>query len=150
MVIVWGMSRREVKAGKGNFYCPQCKGERRYTRIEIKDYFTLFYIPIFPIDDVGGYVKCETCKGTFKLEALLGTAEKAPPKKVYTDAAPAMPPVQMNNNKPINSGNFQKADAQEAFNKIARHPLQKQCPSCHLTCSDAKQSHCNNCGTALR
>ena len=150
MIFIFGTRGREVKAGEGRFHCPQCEGERGYRLMKVKNYFTLFFIPIFPFSELGEYVECDTCKGTYKTGVLEETPEKILLRAIYADAVAGMP-LQMITNKLINSASFSEEQAQAAVNHVAQQCVQKQCPSCQFTyLADANLINCTSCGTELR
>ena len=79
--IVWGSRGRNKDIGGGEFYCPDCGDDRTYRLIAVTRWFTLYWIPIFPMGKpVGEYVECATCKSTFNEGVLQfdpkGAAEK--------------------------------------------------------------------------
>ena len=50
---------------EGQFLCPQCATQRRYKYKKVTQFFTLYFIPLIPLNKLGEYVECQTCKGTF-------------------------------------------------------------------------------------
>jgi len=57
--------------GTGTFFCPQCGGDRSYAQRVGRRWFTLFFIPIFPISGVRSeHVRCDTCKKAFNPAVL--------------------------------------------------------------------------------
>ena len=70
--------RRKVEA-QGQFVCPRCRVDRRYEVISLREWFTLFFIPILPTANEEGrdyFVECRTCNSTYDpdvLEELTGT-----------------------------------------------------------------------------
>jgi hypothetical protein len=76
-VIIFGFRGRIATLGTGQFYCPRCHGDRAFTRKGVRRWFTLFFVPVFPISaTTGTRVCCDTCGGAFNEEALtLPTAE---------------------------------------------------------------------------
>lgn len=54
----------------GDFHCPECGQERSYRTRAVRRFFTLFFIPVIPLDEIGRYVECETCEGTYRPEVL--------------------------------------------------------------------------------
>jgi len=78
-LILFGTKDRRKVEEKGQFICPKCKIERDYEAISIREWFTLFFIPIFPTANDEGreyFVECRTCKRTYDtdvLEELTGT-----------------------------------------------------------------------------
>ena len=150
MIFIFGTRAREIKAGQGRFHCPHCEGERNYQLMKVKNYFTFFFIPIFPFSDLGEYVECDTCKDTYKVEVLQETPEKILFRAIYADAVAGMP-LQMITKKLTNTSHLQEPEAQAAVNQVAQQCVQKQCPSCHFTyLADANLINCTSCGTELR
>ena len=69
-MIIWGWKGRTSKAATGEFFCPECKNYESYTHKIVKNWFTLYFIPVIPLKVLGEYVECDTCKSTYKLDAL--------------------------------------------------------------------------------
>lgn len=69
-MIVYGYRNREIEQGTGNFYCPKCETQRQYKHKKIVRYFTLFFIPLFPLGKLSEYVECGVCGRTYKPEIL--------------------------------------------------------------------------------
>lgn len=53
-------------ARSGVFHCPQCCGQSGYRHRRVRRFFTLYFIPLIPLDKLGEYVECDTCAGTFQ------------------------------------------------------------------------------------
>lgn len=70
MFILFGTKGVTSTEGRGRFHCPQCGSEREYKNQQVRRYFTLFFIPVIPMDELGRYVECSSCAGTFKPEVL--------------------------------------------------------------------------------
>ena len=64
-MIIWGSKTRFSKTDEGVFYCPSEQGDRPYERKTAKQWFTLYFIPVFPMSDRGEVVECQTCKNQF-------------------------------------------------------------------------------------
>jgi hypothetical protein len=61
--------------GQGSFFCPQCRTGRPY-RVRLgRRWFTLFFIPVIPMNKVGEYVQCETCRTRFRPDVLAQPAQ---------------------------------------------------------------------------
>ncbi|MEP7288690.1 MAG: zinc-ribbon domain-containing protein [Chloroflexota bacterium] len=69
-MIIFGSRNRTVKKAAGEFFCPKCRAVRLYQLKKVAQYFTLYFIPIFPIKQLGEYVECEFCKTTYRPEVL--------------------------------------------------------------------------------
>ncbi|AKS44741.1 Tellurite resistance protein [Octadecabacter temperatus] len=79
--IVWGSRGRNKEIGAGEFYCPDCGDYRAYKKIAVTRWFTLYWIPLFPMGKpVGEYVECGACKSTFN-ERVLEMDPKAAAEK---------------------------------------------------------------------
>ncbi len=78
-MIIFGTKPRTKTVGTGSFYCPKCQTTRQYQHKKARNYFTLYFVPVFPIGDLGEFVECQTCHMTFQLEVL---KLKAPPPKM--------------------------------------------------------------------
>ena len=77
MIIIFGTRGRLTVASPGETLvnsCPHCQGD-----LVLKDnkvWFTLFFLPIFPISHKGSFYHCNRCDGAYKSEArpyLVGT-----------------------------------------------------------------------------
>jgi uncharacterized tellurite resistance protein B-like protein len=75
-MIIWGSRGVTSSRATGMFYCPQCDQQRSYDHKQIRRFFTLYFIPIIPLDTVADYVECQFCKGTFK-DAVLSYDPRA-------------------------------------------------------------------------
>jgi uncharacterized Zn finger protein len=71
VILIWGSRGLTSELGRGEFYCPQCMELNvPYRHKSVREWFTLYFIPIFPIGGKTTYVECEGCRGTFKDEVL--------------------------------------------------------------------------------
>jgi tellurite resistance protein len=68
--IIFGWRGVRMKQGEGMFYCPSCQRDEHYVHKTVRRFFTLYFIPIIPLDKVGEYVECSACRGTYKPEVL--------------------------------------------------------------------------------
>jgi uncharacterized tellurite resistance protein B-like protein len=69
MIIFGTTSLKHVKE-QGTFFCPQCSDHKDYKLREPRRWFHLYFIPVLPLDNLGRYVECRQCKGTFVEEVL--------------------------------------------------------------------------------
>lgn len=51
---------------EGMFHCPNCGGDRHYRRKAGRRWFTLFFLPVIPLNKVGEVVVCDTCKTKYR------------------------------------------------------------------------------------
>lgn len=75
-MIIWGTRGITSSLQYAEFYCPQCGGQRSGTLKQVRNFFTLYFIPLIPLDVAGRYVECGSCGGTFAEEILQYDPEK--------------------------------------------------------------------------
>jgi tellurite resistance protein len=68
--VIFGSRGITSTKGTGNFHCPECRQERGYRNRVVRRFFTLFFIPVIPLGEVGRYVECDACTGTFRPDVL--------------------------------------------------------------------------------
>lgn len=64
-LIIFGTRGIHTRSGGGSFNCPECRASRSYTHHRVRRFFTLYFIPVIPLDLIGEYVECDMCVGTF-------------------------------------------------------------------------------------
>ena len=74
-MIIFGTRGVTSTSSKGNFHCPACRGERPYAAKRMRRFFTLYFIPLIPLDVLQEWIECGKCGGTFRPEVL----RRAPP-----------------------------------------------------------------------
>ena len=70
MLIIWGLRIFYRTVGQGVFHCRKCGGDRPYRHRAGRRFFTLFFIPIIPLNKVGEHVQCQTCKTRYVMDVL--------------------------------------------------------------------------------
>ena len=75
-MIIWGSKGKVKQIGNGTFYCPHCRRDSGYAHMRASRYFTLYFIPLFPMETLGEAVRCMGCGGEFNLSVLSLTAEQ--------------------------------------------------------------------------
>ena len=70
MIIVFGTRGITTTGARGEFTCPGCRDMRTFRRRNVRRWFTLYWIPIIPLDKVGEYIECDHCLSTWKTEVL--------------------------------------------------------------------------------
>jgi len=77
LLIIWGLRVFYHTLGEGIFHCRKCGGDRQYRHRAGRRFFTLFFIPIIPLNKVGEHVQCTTCRTRYVMDVLsLPTAEQ--------------------------------------------------------------------------
>lgn len=82
-MIIFGTKARQKTVGAGQFYCPRCQVQRAYERKKARRYFTLYFIPVIPMDELGEFVECQTCHMAFTPDVL--SMKPAPRKLTVTE-----------------------------------------------------------------
>ena len=150
-MIIFGTKPRTKTVAKGSFYCPKCQTTRQYEHKKARNYFTLYFVPVFPIGDLGEYVECQTCRMTFQLDVL---KLKAPPPKL--DLAMLLNSVKSNleNGHPVEyvlrdlvSAGLDRDIALTTL-KSAIGTARRQCPQCGLSYA-ANATTCSECNIPL-
>jgi uncharacterized tellurite resistance protein B-like protein len=68
--IIFGTRGVNTTAAKGQFCCPACGPASPYRHVRVRRFFTLYFIPLIPLDALGEYVECGTCQNSYKPEVL--------------------------------------------------------------------------------
>lgn len=69
-IIIWGSTGVTSTIETGEFFCPQCDAREEYTLKQVRPFFTIFFIPIFPIGSATRFVECRGCQQTYREEVL--------------------------------------------------------------------------------
>ena len=68
--IIFGTRGVTSTKDKGQFHCPQCGGGSPFKHKSVRRFFTLYFIPLIPLDNLGEYVECGSCQGTYHKDIL--------------------------------------------------------------------------------
>lgn len=69
-VIIWGSRGLSKTVSHGQFDCPRCGHQSEYSVIQVREWFTLYWIPIFPVGSAKRYLECRNCGQTFDEDVL--------------------------------------------------------------------------------
>jgi zinc-ribbon family len=69
-LILLGSAGKANTVGTGQFYCPRCQTLRPYAHKKLARYFTLYFVPIFPIEQQGEFIECQVCHTAFDMAVL--------------------------------------------------------------------------------
>jgi hypothetical protein len=65
MFFIAGLTTRTKTVDGGEFFCPNEQGTRRYRLLQLRRWFTLFFIPLIPLGQQGEWVECDGCGTTY-------------------------------------------------------------------------------------
>ena len=148
-MIIWGSRGRKKTVSTGEFYCPSENATRPYAHKRVARYFTLYFIPLFKTKDLGEYVECGSCQGTFKPEVLSYTPP-SPAERMLAGVRRDLEsgtPVGVVQGKLLNAG-MARADAEAVVNAAlaGNRVFCAQCGAAYL----ASVQTCTSCGNQLR
>jgi uncharacterized membrane protein YebE (DUF533 family) len=70
-MIIFGTRGVTWTGESGEFNCPGCGGSRQnYTRKTVRRFFTLYFIPVIPLNKVGEFIECQRCHNTYNEQVL--------------------------------------------------------------------------------
>lgn len=154
-MIIWGSRIRHKDMGQGEFYCPKCAMQRPYRLRRAARYFTLYFIPIFPMQQLGEFVECQVCHTAFE-PGVLQMRAGAPRESAKSDLAALMNslPDKLRGGQPLEyvtrdltAAGVDIGVARGAVSAAAGAPL-RRCANCGLTYVSTI-SQCSSCGRLL-
>ena len=70
-MIIFGTKGRSIKMDSGEFHCPNCNAPRTYQKKYVQDWFTLYFIPTFPVGSKKNeHIECEECSSIYHLDVI--------------------------------------------------------------------------------
>ena len=154
-MIVFGTRIRAKVIGEGQFFCPHCQTQRSYWHKRATRYFALYFVPVFPMGQLGEFVECQTCHRAFELAVLERkmTASRSGQRdglaqllNTLAERLAGGTPVEHLVRDLTAAG----LELDLAVELVSKHLTagQKQCPDCSLTYSTAVTA-CAVCGKSL-
>ena len=70
MLIIFGLRVFYRTIAQGTFHCRRCGGDREYRHRAGRRWFTLFFVPVIPLNSVGEHVRCTTCRTRYVTDVL--------------------------------------------------------------------------------
>lgn len=89
MFILFGTKGITLTQQSGTFHCPQCGPQAPFSQKGVRRFFTLFFVPLIPLNQVAAYVECHRCRGQFDLNVLQWNPNPGAPPPV--GLMPGMP-----------------------------------------------------------
>ncbi|HEX5105527.1 MAG TPA: DUF4190 domain-containing protein, partial [Pirellulaceae bacterium] len=87
-VIIYGMRTTESTLGQGLFACPNCRTQQACRHVVMNRWFTLYFIPVIPLGNIGEQFECQGCYARFTADAPGMTPGMAP---ALTPGSPTTP-----------------------------------------------------------
>jgi hypothetical protein len=146
--ILFGTKGKTTDVARGQFFCPHCRGVRPYLRKKVTNYFTLYFIPLFPTHELSEFVTCQVCQASFPTDVLKPSAESRALEVVETVRAQLKSGLAV---QTIVAGLLQagssREDAAVAIYAAAEGNL-TACNHCHLLYA-GHLAYCSACGARL-
>ena len=155
-MIIWGTRVRYKDLGEGEFFCPRCQMKRPYKHKKATRYFTLYFIPLIPMGQLGELVECQACKTAYETSVLQLRPGPQPSGAKTNDASALMKniPARVRGGDPLEyivrdltAAGLDLDVARGAVGGAAGSPIRK-CSSCGLTYG-SMISQCKSCGRAV-
>jgi hypothetical protein len=70
LLLIFGLRVFYRAVGQGVFHCQRCGGDREYRHRSGRRWFTLFFIPVIPLNHVGDHVQCTICGTRYRMDVL--------------------------------------------------------------------------------
>lgn len=150
-MIIFGTKAKTQTLRTGKFMCPRCQQERAYSYKKAKRYFSIYFIPIIPLDDMGEFVECDTCGMTYAPEVLsMRVAKPQPDVARYLNSIKARLAQGCPLEYMVRDLTADGLDREIANTLVASAAgaTQKRCPQCDLTYI-SEVTTCSECQIAL-
>jgi hypothetical protein len=70
VLIILGLRVFYRTMAQAMFYCRRCGGDREYRHRAGRRWFTVFFLPVIPLNQVGEHVQCTTCRTRYVTDVL--------------------------------------------------------------------------------
>lgn len=70
MFILFGTRGITMTKQSGTFQCPNCGPVAPFSQKGIRRFFTLFFVPVIPLNQVATYIECHRCRSQFDVNVL--------------------------------------------------------------------------------
>ena len=70
MIILFGTKRMRTSLGTVMLLCQRCQRPSAHAVVKLRTWFTLFFIPVIPLNSVGEHGQCTTCRARNLTDAL--------------------------------------------------------------------------------
>ena len=124
-LIIFGTRGVTYSAAQGQFHCPECGTQRPYNHKRVRRFFTLYFIPLIPLDLLGEYIECGACEGTYKESVLSFDPSKAEAREEarFREAIKRTMVMMMLADGAVDESEVQTI--RDIFGKIAGRPIER-------------------------
>jgi len=77
-MIFFGTRGVNTTQSEGEFHCPKCGAGQEYRHRSVRRFFSFCNLPLVPLDKMGEFVECLSCKRTYHPDVLNFHPEKYP------------------------------------------------------------------------
>jgi hypothetical protein len=74
-MIIIGSTQLTFTTDTGTFRCPNCNELSTYRRRKKREFLTIYFIPLIPLQTVGEYIECAACREALEPAVLEMTAD---------------------------------------------------------------------------
>jgi tellurite resistance protein len=74
-MIIIGTIELSFTLRDGTFFCPNCRQQRPYKQKKKRQFLTVYFIPLIPLQAVGEFIQCQQCRQQFEPAAASLTEE---------------------------------------------------------------------------
>lgn len=137
-MIIFGTRGITTTPDRGDFHCPSCNCVQHYELKRVQRFFTLFFIPLIPLDKLGEYAECDGCKNTYKPD-VLSYDPNADAKAIEAEFQSAIKKVMLH--MLLADGVIDDSEietAQSIYERVAGHELNKD--DIHIEIDEVKKS----------
>jgi hypothetical protein len=78
-IVIFGTKPIERAVGTGSFFCPTCQRDAPYDHRRVRQVFTLYFIPVFPLGSGTEIIRCGRCGSEFSADVLQCGLDQARP-----------------------------------------------------------------------
>jgi tellurite resistance protein len=131
MLVILGVVPVTRTVGRGEFVCPECGVLRPYAHQRVQQRFAVFFVSVLPLDELGEYIECQHCDGTFRTAALEVEAPGA--LMMSAEFRPAVLRVMLL--MMLEDGRVQESEKrmiQDLYHRLTGRPLQRASLDEHL------------------
>jgi hypothetical protein len=76
-IIIFGTKPVARKTGTGSFFCPTCQRDTPCSHHRIRQFFTLYFVPLIPLGAVGELVRCDRCGSEHAADVIMRGYQEA-------------------------------------------------------------------------